>query len=210
MKLSKDFLKGILVGGVAAVILSSAAVYAADKYYKTKSGASFPVANFAVGNEVIPQENMPDKVPPMMIDGRTFIPLRASVDAVGGDVDWDDATKTASVKLANNVIMFRNGEPTDFIQQGESGIKFLACVPIQMLQTFTDYESTWVFLHESGKIYGGESTNKHAVTNRGIYSYYSSSSYNFTDKGVHTIMFKIRKAGTEKWTVVAKRKIKIE
>ncbi len=210
MKLSKDYLKGILVGGIAVAFLSSAAVYAVDKYYETKGGASFPVANFAVGNEVIPHESMPDKVPPMIIDGRTFIPLRAAVDAVGGDVEWDAASKTAFAKIASNVIILRNNEPTDFIQQNESSVTFFASVPIQMLQTYTDYESTWIILHENGKIYGGESINKHEITNRGISSYYTNSTYNFTDKGSHTIMFKVRKAGTEKWTVVAKRTIKVE
>ncbi|MBR1737733.1 MAG: hypothetical protein IJ736_12070, partial [Firmicutes bacterium] len=36
--------------------------------------------------------------PPVIIDSRTLVPIRAIVEALDGEVDWDNATKTATLK----------------------------------------------------------------------------------------------------------------
>lgn len=57
-------------------------------------------------------------VPPTVIDGRTLVPTRAIFEAIGADVNWDQATKTVSSEwqgtsvtlTLNSDVMIKNGE----------------------------------------------------------------------------------------------------
>ena len=42
--------------------------------------------------------------PPVIIDGRTLVPLRAIFEALGADVFWEDATKTVTAKKGHTVV----------------------------------------------------------------------------------------------------------
>lgn len=45
-------------------------------------------------------------VPPQMVDGRTLVPLRAIFEALGAEVDWNDATRTiTATKDATTVVL---------------------------------------------------------------------------------------------------------
>ena len=48
--------------------------------------------------------------PPMIIDGRTMVPLRAIFEALGAEVVWDDATKTITAKKSYKVVMLEIGK----------------------------------------------------------------------------------------------------
>lgn len=52
-----------------------------------------------IGNPTAIKNNMeiPLQVPPIIIDGRTLIPLRFFSEAFGCEVGWEDATKTVSI-----------------------------------------------------------------------------------------------------------------
>lgn len=59
--------------------------------------------------------------PPTIVDGRTLVPLRAIFEALGAEVQWDNATRTAtgirgetvvSVQIDNKTA-YVNGEPTE-------------------------------------------------------------------------------------------------
>jgi hypothetical protein len=59
--------------------------------------------NMTIGNPVItitvngtPQQAAID-VPPMIMNGRTMLPLRALSEALGANVEWEDATKTVTI-----------------------------------------------------------------------------------------------------------------
>jgi hypothetical protein len=52
-----------------------------------------------------------DDVPPIIMDGRTLLPLRKVVESVNGIVSWDQATKTASVLKPHVNVVFT--ETTD-------------------------------------------------------------------------------------------------
>ena len=43
-------------------------------------------------------------VMPQIIDGRTLVPMRAIFEALGAEVGWDDATKTATGKTASTTV----------------------------------------------------------------------------------------------------------
>ena len=43
-------------------------------------------------------------VMPQIIEGRTLVPMRAIFEALGAEVGWDDATKTATGKTASTTV----------------------------------------------------------------------------------------------------------
>lgn len=61
------------------------------------------------GEEIVPTDVNGQSTEPFSIDGTTYLPLRAIAQALGCDVDWDDATSsaiitTSDVLKADNVI----------------------------------------------------------------------------------------------------------
>lgn len=56
--------------------------------------------------------------PPVIVDGRTLVPLRAIFEGLGASVDWDSATRTVTstldgttvVMTVDSAVMFKNGE----------------------------------------------------------------------------------------------------
>lgn len=52
--------------------------------------------------------------PPVIINGRTMVPLRAIFQALGAQVDWDGATRTVTATKGNTVIVLVIGSPTAF------------------------------------------------------------------------------------------------
>lgn len=54
------------------------------------------------GVEIIPQDANGNAVEPFAISGTTYLPVRAVANALGLDVDWDQATKTVILKTQNS------------------------------------------------------------------------------------------------------------
>ena len=53
------------------------------------------------GNDLVPKDAVGNVVEPFIIDGTTYLPVRAISEALGLEVDWDDETGT--VKMTNPV-----------------------------------------------------------------------------------------------------------
>jgi len=53
--------------------------------------------------------------PPVIIAGRTMVPVRAVLEAFGGSVDWDAASKKASVTLGRHTLQLVIGSDTAFL-----------------------------------------------------------------------------------------------
>jgi hypothetical protein len=151
---------------------------ASENVFKTKGGVDYNIVNLAVGTEQILQANMPDQMPGILIDGRTYVPLRAAVEAVNGDVAWDGATKTASVMTAENIINFQDGNIIGNISVNSEPFFSLADLSTPAVKAQASYENQWVLEFE-GEIV--ESTQ--------IFSVYSDE------------------AGTTKWYAVAQKQI---
>ena len=50
------------------------------------------------GNELVPKDVNGNIVEPFLIDGTTYLPLRAIAGALGLDVDWDGGTSTVTLE----------------------------------------------------------------------------------------------------------------
>ncbi|MBO5561157.1 MAG: copper amine oxidase N-terminal domain-containing protein [Firmicutes bacterium] len=91
--MKKKIITATLTLALAAGICGS--VYAAEK-----------AAELQVGNPVMKvnlQEQTID-APPVIVNGRTLVPVRAVVEALDGTVDWDAETKTAKLVSGDNTI----------------------------------------------------------------------------------------------------------
>ena len=53
--------------------------------------------------------------PPIIKNGRTLLPIRAVVEALGGNVDWSSSDKKATVSLGTNTIELWIGKPNAMV-----------------------------------------------------------------------------------------------
>ncbi|USG64410.1 copper amine oxidase N-terminal domain-containing protein [Brevibacillus ruminantium] len=66
--------------------------------------------------------------PPVEIDGRTLVPLRAIFEALGAKVDWDEATQTVTATKDGNIIQLTIGSKVAY----KNGQKINLDVPAQL------------------------------------------------------------------------------
>ncbi len=66
--------------------------------------------------------------PPVEVDGRTLVPLRAIFEALGAKVDWDEATQTVTATKDNNTITLTIGSRVAY----KNGEKINLDVPAQL------------------------------------------------------------------------------
>ena len=86
MKNRKKELKGFVVGLFVAVLLSATTIMASPVMRELVFGVSVSIDGQAIQFE--------EDMRPFIIEGRTFLPVRAIADAVGLDVDFDPTTNT--------------------------------------------------------------------------------------------------------------------
>lgn len=90
---------------LAAMLVSAPVAARADG----ATFGGFPVVNVSVNGQPLQSD-----VPPIIVGGRTMLPVRAVADAVGAGVSWDAATRTVGLTtkgghLAWSVPMTQNG-----------------------------------------------------------------------------------------------------
>ncbi len=76
--------------------------------------------------------------PPVVINGRTLVPVRAVCDAMGLDIDWNDSTQTIRICDELNLITLRIGSTQidindvfDVLDAAPEIINGVTCVPIR-------------------------------------------------------------------------------
>lgn len=87
----KKVLKGYILGLLSATLLIGSAAYAAQT-----------VRIVIDGQEIIPTDANGKRVDPIIIDGTTYLPVRAVAEALGQEVNWDGANYTVYIGNANN------------------------------------------------------------------------------------------------------------
>jgi len=97
--------KGFVAGVLATAMLTGAAVMASPDMVARVFGVSVEVDGTAVHFAADSQ--------PFIIDDRTFLPVRAIADALGFEVEWDQATSTVSIETDQNFEPAPVIEPTD-------------------------------------------------------------------------------------------------
>lgn len=72
-------------------------------------------------------------VPPTVIEGHTLVPLRSIFDALGAELQWDNATKTAVGSREGSTISIQIGNPTALVNGEEKALE----APAQILDGST-------------------------------------------------------------------------
>ncbi|MCL1842856.1 MAG: copper amine oxidase N-terminal domain-containing protein [Defluviitaleaceae bacterium] len=89
MKNKSSAAKGFVAGALVMALVLGTLVMASAEVRELIFGVSVTVNGEAVD---FAQDSQP-----FIIDGRTFLPVRAIADALGFDIDWNPATQTVDV-----------------------------------------------------------------------------------------------------------------
>lgn len=94
--LNKDKLKGFVIGIVAASVAISATAFA-QNIQKTLNAVYRDIKLVVDGNTTTPKDANGNIVEPFIVDGTTYLPVRAVAEALGKDVSWDSETSTVYI-----------------------------------------------------------------------------------------------------------------
>lgn len=87
---------------------------------------------FAVDLYVDGSQLTPD-VPPTIVSGRTLVPLRSIFEALNADVQWDQATRTATATKADTTVQVTLNQKTAYVNGAANTLD----VPAQIIQNRT-------------------------------------------------------------------------
>lgn len=59
---------------------------------------------------------------PVIQNGRTVVPIRAIIEAMGGSVSWDQQTQTSEIEYNGNVVMLTTGSMTGYVNGEEASL----------------------------------------------------------------------------------------
>lgn len=94
----KEKFKGIIIGSIIGSVIAVTSVCASNgTVQKILSYNNIKIS--MNGNEIKPTDADGNYVEPFIIDGTTYLPVRAVANAIGLNVGWDESTKT--VLLSN-------------------------------------------------------------------------------------------------------------
>ncbi len=93
---NKDKIKGFISGVCVALVLSSGAVFA-DTITKTVNAVYNNIKIVIDGKQITPKDANGNTVEPFIIDGTTYLPVRAVSEALGKEVDWDGTSNTVYI-----------------------------------------------------------------------------------------------------------------
>jgi hypothetical protein len=100
LKFDKSFARGICVGVVVTLLLSSTVAFAASR--KQIDAFYNDIKLLVDGKAVTPRDAAGKAVEPFLVDGTTYLPLRAVASALGKKVNWNQDTYTVSIADVDN------------------------------------------------------------------------------------------------------------
>ena len=72
-------------------------------------------------------------VPPVIVNNRTLVPVRAIFEAIGATVEWDNDTRTATGTLGDTVVVIQIDNTTAYV----NGVPKTLDVPAQIINNRT-------------------------------------------------------------------------
>ena len=89
----KEKLKGIVIGIAIGTIIATTSAFAANR--TVQKVLSYNDIKISLnGQRIVPTDANGNDVEPFIIDGTTYLPVRAVANAIGLNVDWDGNTNT--------------------------------------------------------------------------------------------------------------------
>jgi hypothetical protein len=117
----KDEAKGVLRDRLAAKPNSKAA-YQKLIDLEVESGEKKDLDTFVAGKKV------QFDVRPMIKEGRTLMPIRALIESLGADIQWDGETRTVTIKKGESTIILQIGSTTALVNGQEVTLDVAAAI----------------------------------------------------------------------------------
>ncbi len=101
----KGFILGVAVSVAVGAMMMSGIAASISKQITAYYNNIKIVVN---GKEVVPKDANGKKVEPFIVDGTTYLPVRAVSQALGQDVSWNDSTKTVYIGQSQPSVLLKN------------------------------------------------------------------------------------------------------
>ena len=89
-------------------------------------------------------------IPPVIVNGRTLIPVRSVFEAMGGTVTWDQTTRGVTVNIKEHTIRLKVDSKTAYIDDVEKEIDVPAMIinnrtmiPVRFVSEAVGYKVSW-------------------------------------------------------------------
>lgn len=94
------------------------------------AAAAFSLSAAAATNLVVDGTQIAADVPPVVVSGRTLVPVRALFESLGASVGWDEPTQTATASKGTTVVSVQIGSTTALV----NGSEITLDVPAQTIE----------------------------------------------------------------------------
>lgn len=100
------------------------------KIFAFAMAAALSVSAAGATSLVVDGMNVQTDVPPVIVDGRTLVPVRALFESLGATVGWEESTQTATATKGSTVISMQIGNTTAYV----NGVAKTLDVPAQTIE----------------------------------------------------------------------------
>ena len=100
------------------------------KIFAFAMAASLSVSAAGATSLVVDGTNVQTDMPPVIVDGRTLVPVRALFESLGATVGWEESTQTATATKGSTVISMQIGNTTAYV----NGVAKTLDVPAQTIE----------------------------------------------------------------------------
>ncbi|MFD0697253.1 stalk domain-containing protein [Paenibacillus sp. GCM10027628] len=191
-------------------VLSTAAVVASSIWGDYKG---FNIARLVVNDTTA--EFGDSDVPPLIVDGKTVLPLRAVSDALQALVKWDNSNKTVSL-YKPNVHMFFTTEvrkdsaivPFGVVEQGKQA-DFIVFAQVDNLKTSINSVQVSV-ISPSGKSVVTPVVKSINESKESFWLKVPLYGVSFDEAGTYVVKFAMKQSGASDYSVVSEKQIQSE
>jgi len=191
-------------------VLSTAGVVASSVWGDYKG---FSIARLVVNGQNA--EFSDSDVPPLIVDGKTVLPLRALSDALQALVKWDNTSKTVSL-YKPNVHMFFTTEvrkdsaivPFGVVERGKSA-DFIVFAQVDNLKTTINSVQVSV-ISPSGQSVVTPVEKAISESKESFWLKVPLYGVSFDESGTYVVKFAMRQEGSNEYSVVSEKQIQSE
>jgi hypothetical protein len=195
---------------VVFFVLSTAAVVASSIWGDYKG---YSIARLVVNNET--KEFADSDVPPLIVDGKTVLPLRAMSDALQSLLRWDDASKTAYL-FKPNVHMFFTTEvrkdsaivPFGVVERGKQA-DFIVFAQVDNLKTGINSVRVSI-VSPSGRSVITPVDKSISDSKESFWLKVPVYGVSFDEAGTYVVKFAMQQSGSSEYSVVSEKQIQSE
>jgi hypothetical protein len=191
-------------------VLSTAAVVASSIWGDFKGNS---IARLIVNEETV--EFGDSDVPPLIVDGKTVLPLRAVSDALQALVKWDNSNKTAYL-YKPNVHMFFTTEvrkdsaivPFGVVERGKE-VDFIVFAQVDNLKSSINSVQVSV-VSPSGKSVITPVVKSISESKESFWLKVPLYGVSFNEAGTYVVKFAMKQDGSNDYSVVSEKQIQSE